>query len=92
MISLNQIKNIVRDITSDKEWVNDSETVSEYKGIVSGLERLVRHIELTEDSNEDEFIVKAIDSYWSHRMNKHHPSNRHDHMLGENIKQKINGR
>ena len=60
MISLNKIKNIVRDITADKEWVNDSHTASEYKGIVSGLERLVRHIELTQDSNEDELKQQLI--------------------------------
>jgi len=45
MITLDQIKNIAKDIKEDKEWVNDSHTTAEHKGVVDGLDRLIRHIE-----------------------------------------------
>ena len=44
-ISLEQIKNIVIDIKSDDEWVNDSQTQAEYKGVCDGLDMLVNHLE-----------------------------------------------
>ena len=51
-VELELIKNIIRDIKDDKEWVNDSETGAEYKGICEGLDMLVRHIEeISEVSN-----------------------------------------
>ena len=54
MITIEQIKNIVKDIKDDEEWVTDSAgnkhlcskyTGAEYRGICDGLDRLVRHIE-----------------------------------------------
>ena len=39
-----QIKNIAKDIKEDKEWVNDSHTFAEHKGVVNGLDRLIRHL------------------------------------------------
>ena len=42
-ISIQDIKNVMIDIISDDEWVNDSQTMSEHKGIVSGLNMLVNH-------------------------------------------------
>ena len=48
-VELELIKNIIRDIKDDKEWVNDSETGAEYKGICEGLDMLVRHIEEISD-------------------------------------------
>lgn len=48
--SLEQIKMISIDIISDDEWVNDSQTMAEHRGIVSGLNRLINH--LTEIENE----------------------------------------
>jgi|TARA_R100001510_G_C7572800_1_gene148609 CO dehydrogenase/acetyl-CoA synthase gamma subunit (corrinoid Fe-S protein) len=45
MITLEQIKNIAKDIKEDKEWVNDSHTFAQHKGVVDGLDRLIRHIE-----------------------------------------------
>lgn len=44
-ITIEQIRNIAADIIADTEWVNDSETISEHAGVVSGLEQLIRHIE-----------------------------------------------
>ena len=44
-IELELIKNIIIDIKNDKEWVTDSDTGAEYRGICDGLDRLVRHIE-----------------------------------------------
>jgi len=44
-ITLARIKNIVIDIKSDDEWVNDSQTQAEYKGVCDGLDVLVFHLE-----------------------------------------------
>ena len=46
MITLEQIENIVIDIKSDDEWVNDSQTQAEYKGVCDGLDMLVNHLEV----------------------------------------------
>ena len=53
MITLEQIKNIVIDIKSDDEWVNDSQTQSEYKGVCDGLDMLVNHLEELEKESDD---------------------------------------
>ena len=45
MITINRIKNIAKDIIADDEWVNDSHSASEHKGVIMGLELLVRHLE-----------------------------------------------
>jgi len=45
MITIEQIKNIAKDIKEDKEWVNDSHTFAEHKGVVNGLDRLLRHLQ-----------------------------------------------
>ena len=44
MITLQKIKNIAQDIKADNEWVNDSHSAFEHKGICDGLDRLVRHL------------------------------------------------
>ena len=51
MITLEQIKNIVIDIKADDEWVNDSQTQAEYKGVCDGLDMLVNHLEELERNN-----------------------------------------
>jgi len=43
-LSIKKIRNICDDIISDSEWVNDSQTRSEYKGICDGLNRLMKHL------------------------------------------------
>ena len=45
MITIEQIKNIVKDIKDDKEWVNDSESKAEHRGICMGLDLLINHLE-----------------------------------------------
>ena len=45
LVSLEKIKNIVIDIKADDEWVNDSQTQAEYKGVCDGLDMLVNHLE-----------------------------------------------
>tara|TARA_B100002019_G_C20989885_1_gene460015 strand:- start:195 stop:374 length:180 start_codon:yes stop_codon:yes gene_type:complete len=50
-ITLEQIKNIVIDIKYDDEWVNDSQTQAEYKGVCNGLNMLVNHLEELEREN-----------------------------------------
>lgn len=52
MIKLERIKRIADDILSDIEWVNDSHSEAEYEGIKSGLNRLIRHIEETNQYND----------------------------------------
>ena len=54
MITLTQIKNIVSDIKSDDEWVNDSHSGAEYKGVKSGLDMLVKHLEELEKNKADD--------------------------------------
>ena len=44
MITLERLKNAIADIKADDEWVNDSHSAYEYKGICDGLDRLVKHI------------------------------------------------
>ena len=43
--TLEQIKNIVTDIKADDEWVNDSHSNREHKGICDGLDMLVEELE-----------------------------------------------
>ena len=45
MIPLEKLKNAVTDIKADDEWVNDSHTKAEHKGVCEGLDMLVRHFE-----------------------------------------------
>jgi len=45
MITIEQIKKIATDIKGDKEWVNDSHTFAEHKGVVNGLDRLIQILE-----------------------------------------------
>ena len=52
MITIEQIKNIAKDIKEDKEWVNDSHTFAEHKGVVNGLDRLIRHLQTIENFKE----------------------------------------
>jgi len=48
-ITLSQIKNIVKDIKDDTEWVNDSRSIAEYLGVCNGLNSLVNHLEEIDD-------------------------------------------
>ena len=52
MITLQKIKNIAQDIKADNEWVNDSHSAYEHKGVCDGLDRLVRHLTEVEITNE----------------------------------------
>ena len=53
MVTLERIKNIVIDIKSDDEWVNDSHTKAEHNGVCSGLDMLVEHLEELERNSDD---------------------------------------
>ena len=44
-ITLDELKNAVQDIKQDDEWVNDSHSKAEHKGVCDGLDMLVRHFE-----------------------------------------------
>tara|TARA_R110000803_G_scaffold109787_1_gene178165 strand:- start:66 stop:227 length:162 start_codon:yes stop_codon:yes gene_type:complete len=45
---IKRIENIVYDIIQDVEWVNDSHTISEHAGVVSGLDQLINHLKETQ--------------------------------------------
>ena len=44
-ISLNKLKNIIKDIENDDAWVNDSHTVSEYNGGIRAMKVIINKIE-----------------------------------------------
>jgi len=39
------LKKVVADIKANDEWVNDSHTKAEHRGVCNGLDMLVRHFE-----------------------------------------------
>jgi len=45
MFTLKQIKDIAMEIKADDEWVNDSHSNAEHKGICDGLDMLVEELE-----------------------------------------------
>ena len=45
MFTLKQIKKIAKEIKTDDEWVNDSHSNREHKGICDGLDMLVEELE-----------------------------------------------
>jgi hypothetical protein len=49
MVKLEQIKRAVADIKADDEWVNDSHTKAEHRGVCKGLDMLVKHFEEIEN-------------------------------------------
>ena len=51
LASLEKIKNIAIDIKDDDEWVNDSHSSYEHKGICDGLDLLVEELEELERNN-----------------------------------------
>lgn len=51
-ISLKRIRRISEDIKADKEWVNDSQSYHEYKGICYGLDTIIRHLEEIDKYNK----------------------------------------
>lgn len=58
MITIEQIKRIADDIKADDEWVNDSHSAAEHKGVRMGLEMLVRHLE---DIKETERLARYLE-------------------------------
>lgn len=46
-ITLDRIIAIANDLKNDTEWVNDSHSEYEHKGVVSGLDRLIHHLKET---------------------------------------------
>tara|TARA_R110000851_G_scaffold1344_1_gene4952 strand:- start:229 stop:402 length:174 start_codon:yes stop_codon:yes gene_type:complete len=54
-IKVDHLKRVVADIKeSEKEWVNDSHSESEYQGVCQGLDMLVRHFEELENQNAND--------------------------------------
>jgi len=52
MITLERLKNAVADIKADDEWVNDSHTKAEHRGVCNGLDMLVKHFEELQENNK----------------------------------------
>lgn len=50
MITLKRIKDIADDIIADTEWVDTHTEAEQYNGIVDGLNRLIKHLEETEET------------------------------------------
>ena len=48
-MTIEKIKSIAQDIIADKEWVNDSHSESEHRGVVMGLNMLIKHLEETQE-------------------------------------------
>ena len=44
-ISLDKLKNIMKDIENDNSWVNDSHTESEYYGGIRAMKVIINKIE-----------------------------------------------
>jgi len=65
MITIERLKNIAEDIIADDEWVNDSHTKSEHKGIKDGLNRLIKHLE---DLQQDK-LGTSIDIFSTNKVN-----------------------
>ena len=52
-VFLERVKKVAQDIKEDESWVNDSESASEHKGIVDGLDMLIEHLEEGTEYGED---------------------------------------
>ena len=52
-ITLQRLKNAVKDIKEDNEWVNDSHEKVYYNGLCEGLDRLLRHFKELEENEDD---------------------------------------
>ena len=63
MITLEKIKNIAQDIKADREWVNDSHSAFEHKGICDGLDRLVRHLTEINDETSHNLHIPLEDMF-----------------------------
>ena len=81
MINLTRIKSIVEDIVSDDEWVNDSHSSAEHKGIISGLNMLVKHLEETEcsecEKEENQWLNSYVDFVESQFIKVHNSACEH---------------
>lgn len=51
IVSLKRIRKIADDIKRDKEWVNDSQTYHEYKGMCYGIDRIINHLQEIDEYN-----------------------------------------
>ena len=65
MITIEQVKKIAEDIKADDGWVNDSHSASEHKGVVMGLDMLVKHLEETvKYARKCDVTGKGMNSGW----------------------------
>ena len=54
-MNLDRIVAIATDLKNDTEWVNDSHSEYEHKGVVHGLDRLISHLKETEPTDVEKF-------------------------------------
>jgi len=59
-VSLKRIRRIADDIKLDKEWVNDSHTYHEYKGMCYGIDRIIKHLEEINEYNRSKIKKQTL--------------------------------
>ena len=59
-VSLKRIRRIADDIKRDKDWVNDSHTYQEYKGMCYGIDRIIKHLEEIDEYKENQLKTKTL--------------------------------
>lgn len=59
-VSLKRIRKIADDIKRDKDWVNDSHTYHEYKGMCYGIDRIINHLEEIDEYNTNKLKKQTI--------------------------------
>ena len=57
MVTIEQIELIAHRIISDDNWVNDSHSSFEYKGVCDGINRLIKELK---DSKQNEQIKSTV--------------------------------
>ena len=54
MITIEKLENAIADIKADTEWVNDSKTEYEYKGVCDGVDMLLNHFKELQNFKEEQ--------------------------------------
>ena len=63
-IKLDRIVAIATDLKNDTEWVNDSHSEYEHKGVVHGLDRLINHLTKSSLYKKEKIMKYTKDKSW----------------------------
>ena len=69
IVTLDRLKNAVKDIKEDNDWVKDSHETIYYNGMTEGLDRLIRHFEELEYNSSKKWVWvygDECDFIWKH--------------------------